>query len=206
MKVDIIILILIVIGFAVAIGVGVARSGHPPSDDGGPRTKANGEIDMDALEGWEPPSMAALIGKVGAPFAPKLLKRPVQVSGQAGAGLEAGTPGSLAVATSKKDMRIARLRLLSGSAAMVTYEGCKEDEDGRTCPQVACLCAPGTSLDEDDVDDCPDPWLKARRSADGDRLKCRPKNDDATTLIVYPEGGSIKIEPLAGDAATVQIR
>lgn len=205
MKVVIIILILIVIGFAVAIGVGVARSGHPPSDDGGPRTEANGELDMDALEEWEPPSMATVIGKLGAPFAPKLLKRPVRVSGQAGSGLEAGTPGSLAAATSKKDMRIARLRLLSGTAAMVTYEGCKEDVDGRTCPQVVCLCDLGMTFDADDVDDCPDPWLKARRAPD-DQLKCRDEKDDAGALIVYPEGGTIKIEPLVSDAATVQIR
>jgi hypothetical protein len=205
MKVVIIILVLIVIGFAVAIGVGVARSRHPPSDDGGPPTKTNGEIDMDALENWEPPSMASMIGTLGAPFAPKLLKRPVLVSGQAGSGLEAGTPGTLTATTSKKDMRIARLRLLSGSAAMVTYENCKEDVDGRTCPQVVCLCSLGMTFDEDDLDDCPAPWVKAR-SPDGDSLKCRREKDDANTLIVYPEGGTIKIEPLAGDTATVRIR
>jgi hypothetical protein len=202
MKVVIIILVLIVIGFAVAIGVGVARGSQAPSASGGPPTR-DGKIDEDALEDWEPPPMAALLGKVARPFAPKLLKSAVQVSGQAGSGLEGGTPGTLAVEPSKKDMRIARVSLVSGLAAKATY-ACIGG-DGKTCPQTVCLCASGSTPAEDDVDDCPEAWRKARRSGDGEHLAC-DKDDAAVAMVVYPEGGVIRIEPLASDTATVSIR
>ena len=202
MKVVIIILVLIVIGFAVAIGVGVAHGGQEPSASGAPPMK-NGEIDLDELEDWEPPSMAELLGKIARPFAPKLLKSAVQVSGQAGSGLQSGTAGRYEVEPSKKDMRIARLSLVAGDAAKATFE-CKGDEkEGQNCEQAVCLCAFGRNLDKDDVDDCPDPWLKARTK--GGKFTCRD-DDNATALVVYSGGGVIEIEPVAGEAATVSIR
>jgi len=202
MKVVIIILVLIVIGFAVAIGMGVARGSQAPSASGAPPTR-DGKIDEDALADWEPPPMAALLGKVAGPFAPKLLKSAVEVSGQAGSGLEGGRPGTLAVEPSKKDMRIARVNLVSGQAVKATYECI--GGDGRTCPQTVCLCAAGSTPSEDDVDDCPEAWRKAHRSGDGEHLAC-DKDDAAVAMVVYPEGGVIKIEPIASDAATVSIR
>ena len=202
MKVVIIILVLIVIGFAVAIGVGVARGAHGPSAGGGPPTR-DGKIDEDALEDWRPPPMAELLGKVARPFAPKLLKSAVQVSGRAGEGLESGTPGTLTVEPSKKDMRIARLTLVSGLAAKATYDCI--GGDGKTCPQAVCLCSSGSRPSEDDLDDCPDSWRKARRSGDGEHLACR-EDDDAVALIIYPQGGAIRIEPMASKTATVSIR
>lgn len=202
MKVVVIILVLIVIGFAVAIGVGVARGSQAPSASGGPPTR-DGKIDEDALEAWEPPPMAALLGKVARPFAPKLLKSTVQVSGRAGEGLAGGTPGTLAVEPSKKNMRIARVSLISGLAVKATYECI--GGDGKTCPQTVCLCASGSSPAEDDVEDCPEAWRKARRSGDGEHLAC-DKDDAAVAMVVYPEGGVIKIEPMVSDAATVSIR
>ena len=201
MKVVIIILVLIVIGFAVAIGVSVARSGQAPSESGAPPTAANGEIDMDELEDWEPPSMADLLSKIARPFAPKLLKSPVEISGQAGSGLQTGTAGRYEVEPAKKDMRIARLSLVAGSAAKATFK-CNEEKEGQNCEQAVCLCS-GKNLDEDDVDDCPDPWLKARTK--GDKFTCRD-DDNATALVVYSDGGVIEIEPVAGDAATVSIQ
>ena len=201
MKVVIIILVLIVIGFAVAIGVSVARSGQAPSESGAPPTAANGEIDMDELEDWEPPSMADLLSKIARPFAPKLLKSPVEISGQAGSGLQTGTAGRYEVEPAKKDMRIARLSLVAGSAAKATFK-CNEEKEGQNCEQTVCLCS-GKNLDEDDVDDCPDPWLKARTK--GDKFTCRD-DDNATALVVYSDGGVIEIEPVAGDAATVSIQ
>lgn len=201
MKVVIIILVLIVIGFAVAIGVGVARGGQAPSESGAPPTAANGEIDEDALEDWEPPSMAELLGKLARPFAPKLLKSPVEVSGQAGSGLQTGTAGRYEVEPSKKDMRIARLSLVAGAAAKATFECKGEEKEGQNCEQVVCLCAAKT-LEEDDVDDCPDPWLKARTKTG--KFICRD-DDDATALVVYSGGGVIEIEPVTGDTATVSI-
>jgi hypothetical protein len=202
MKLVIIILVLIVIGFAVAIGVGVARGSQAPSASGGPPTR-DGKIDEDALEDWRAPPMAELLGKVTRPFAPKLLKSAVQVSGQAGEGLRGGRPGTLAVEPSKKHMRIARVSLISGAAAKATYECI--GGSGKTCPQPTCLCVSGSRPDEDDVGDCPESWRKARRSGDGERLTCR-EDDDVVALVIYPEGGVIRIEPMASEAATVSIR
>ncbi len=202
MKVVIIILVLIVIGFAVVVGVSVARSGQAPSDSGAPPTAANGEVDLDALEDWEPPSMAELLGKIARPFAPKLLKSPVEVSGKAGSGLQMGTAGRYDVEPSKKDMRIARLSLVAGAAAKATFECKGEEKEGQKCKQTVCLCASKT-LVEDDVDDCPDPWLKARTKTG--KFICRD-DDNATALVVYSGGGVIKIEPIAGDTATVSIQ
>lgn len=202
MKVVIIILVLIVIGFGVAIGVGVARGGQSPSAGGGPPTR-DGKIDEEALEDWDPPPMAALMGKIARPFAPKLLKKAVEISGQAGSDLEAGTSGTLPVEASKKDMRIARVSLVSGQAVKATYE-CLGG-DGQTCPQAVCLCASGSSPAEDDMGDCPESWRKARRSGDGEHLACG-REDAAVALVVYPQGGTIRIEPLVSEAATVSIR
>ena len=203
MKVVIIILVLIVIGFAVAIGVGVARGGQAPSESGAPPTDANGEVDADALEDWVPPPMADVMSKLARPFAPKLLKSPIEVSGQAGSGLQTGTAGRYDVEPAKKDMRIARLSLVAGAAAKATFECKGEEKEGQNCEQTVCLCDSGRKLDEDDVDDCPDPWLKARTKTG--RFICRD-DDNATALVVYSGGGVIEVEPVAGDAATVSIR
>uniref|UniRef100_B0T1E5 Uncharacterized protein n=1 Tax=Caulobacter sp. (strain K31) TaxID=366602 RepID=B0T1E5_CAUSK len=203
MKVVIIILVLIVIGFAVAVGVGVARGGQEPSASGAPPTAANGEIDEDALEDWKPPSVAEVMGKLARPFAPKLLKSPVQVSGQAGSGLQSGVAGRYDVDPSKKDMRIARLSLVAGTAALATFKCHGDEKEGQTCEQAVCLCASGKAFDEDDVDDCPDPWRRARTK--GDKVICRD-GDDASALVVYSGGGVIEVEPVAGAAATVSIR
>jgi hypothetical protein len=199
MKGVIIILVLIVIGFAVAIGVGVARGHQAPSDSGGPPTR-NGEIDQDALEDWKPPSLAQAMNTVAAPFAPKLLKTPIEIPLQADQAA-----GRLEVEASKKDMRVARLRLIAGSAAKVTYVCLPRD--GRTCPQTVCLCALGSEFDADDVDDCPESWRKARTSGDGERLSCPADgHDDSASLVVYPEPGVISLEPLVSETATVRIR
>jgi hypothetical protein len=198
MKVVVIILVLIVIGFAVAIGVGVARGGQGPSAGGGPPTR-NGEIDEDALETWEPPSAAKVMNTLAAPFAPKLLKRPVEISARTGADAS-----RFDVEASKKDMRVARLNLTAGSAARVTYVCLPRD--GRTCPQTVCLCARGSNFDANDFEDCPDSWRKARTSGDGERLLCPGDgHDDAVSLVVYPESGTISLEPLVSEAATLQL-
>jgi hypothetical protein len=202
MKLVLIIVVLIVIGFAVAIGVGVARGSQAPSASGGPPTR-DGKIDEDALEDWTPPPMAALLGKVARPFAPKLLKSAVEVSGRAGSGLESGAPGMLTVEPSKKDMRIARVSLVSGLAVKATYE-CLEG-DGRTCPQAVCLCVADSRPAEDDMGNCPEAWRRSHRSGDGEHLAC-DKDDAAVAMVVYPQGGTIRIEPLVGEAATVSIR
>jgi hypothetical protein len=100
-------------------------------------------------------------------------------------------------------MRIARLTLVSGLAAKATYDCI--GGDGKTCPQAVCLCSSGSRPSEDDLDDCPDSWRKARRSGDGEHLACR-KDDDAVALVIYPQGGAIRIEPMASKTSTVSIR
>ncbi|WP_165186115.1 hypothetical protein [Caulobacter soli] len=204
MKVVIIVLILVVIGFVVAIGMAVYRATTPPAPPSahGPPTKSNGEIDDDALASWEPPPMAAIMGRLSRPFAPKLLKTPVEISGQAGSGLEADKPGQLAVAPADKAMRIARLRLVAGRAAIATYH-CVAGK-GETCDQVVCLCPQDAVVAADDAEACGDPWRKARSIGD-DKLRCR-KNDDDVSAVIYRTGGAISVVPMGGETATVSIR
>jgi hypothetical protein len=203
MKVVIIILILIVIGFVVAIGVAVYRATTPPAPPSahGPPTNSRGEIDKDALADWEPPSMAAVMGKVSRPFAPKLFKTASNVTA------EAGSESSLPVPSADKSMRIARLRLLAGRGAVVTYR-CEESDDddrqGETCPQVACLCPEKTILEEGEAKDCEESWRNARASGDG-RFVCRKDDDDVSTVI-YRDGGAIVVAPMGEQAAQVSIR
>jgi hypothetical protein len=211
MKVVIIILILIVIGFAVAIGVAVYRATTPPAPPSahGPPTSSDGKIDEDALANWEPPDIARLMGKVTRPFAPKLLKKAVEISGQAGSGLESDKPGELLIERSKKKMRIARLRLVAGQAAIATYqcgsiEKPDDAEQGETCPQAVCLCPEDAVLESDDAEACGDPWRNARAIGDG-KLRCR-KNDNDVSAVIYKRGGLIAITPISGESATVSIR
>lgn len=214
MKAVIIILVLVVIGFAVAIGVAVYRATTPPAPSAahGPPTTSSGEIDEDALATWEPPPMASVMAGLSRPFAPKLLKKAVDLTGQPGSGLAGDKPGELPIGRSDKKMRIARLRLVEGRGAVATYRcgaevetGEAEDEKaGENCPQVMCLCHEDTVLEEDEVEACEEPWRKARAIGD-DKFRCRKKDDDVAAVI-YRRGGVIQVAPMGEGAATVSIR
>lgn len=204
MKVVIIILVLIVIGFGVAIGVAVYRATTPPAPPSahGPPTGSDGKIDEDALANWDPPPMAEVMGKLSRPFAPKLFKKAINVT------VQAGSEGTQPIPPADKTMRITRLRLITGLGAVVTY-GCedKTDEEGRegeTCPQVACLCHEKTILDEDDVEDCEKPWRNARASGDG-KFVCRDKDDDVSAVI-YRDGGALVVKPMREETVEVSVR
>lgn len=204
MKAVIIILILVVIGFVVAIGVAVYRAVTPPAPPAahGPPTTSNGEIDEDALANWEPPPMAAVMGKLSRPFAPKLLKKAVELTGQPGSGLAGDTLGELPISPAGKNMRIARLRLVEGKGAIATYQ-CVAGK-GETCPQVACLCHEDAVLEDADVEACEESWRRARSIGD-DKFRCR-KNDDDVSVVIYRLGGRILIAPMGEQAATVSVR
>jgi hypothetical protein len=111
MKVVIIILVLIVIGFVVAIGVAVYRATTPPAPPAahGPPTTSAARSTRTRWRTWEPPPMAEAMGKLSRPFAPKLLKKAVEISGQPGSGLAGDKPGQLPIGPSDKKMRVARL-------------------------------------------------------------------------------------------------
>jgi hypothetical protein len=203
MKVVIIILILIVVGFVVAIGVAVYRATTPPAPPSahGPPTGSDGKIDEDALADWEPPSIAKVMGTLSRPFAPKLFKKTINVT------VAAGSEEAQQVPPADKGMRIARLRLITGLGAVATYKCEKSDDEGRegeTCPQPVCLCHENTVLDEDDVEDCEDPWRKARASGDG-KFVCHDKDDDVSAVI-YRDGGVIVVKPMREEAVEVSIR
>lgn len=212
MKVVIIILILVVVGFAVAIGVAVYRATTPPAPPSahGPPTDRNGNIDEDALADWKPPPMADFMGRVTRPFAPKLLKKTVEISGQPGSDLEGDKPGALPIDPSDKKMRIARLRLLAGQGAIARYE-CgplrdpSEVGDQETCPQVVCLCPEGAVLEEGDVEDCDASWRNARSKEGDSKFHCR-ENDDDVSAVIYRRGGRIEIRPIGSQPSTVSIR
>jgi hypothetical protein len=203
MKVVIIILVLIVIGFVVAIGVAVYRATTPPAPPSahGPPVGSDGEIDRDVLETWDPPPMAMIMGELSRPFAPKLLKKTVEISGQPGSGLEADKAGELPIAAADKALRIARLRLVEGRGAVATYR-CVPAK-GEKCPQVACLCREDTILDEDEVEACEKSWRRARSNSDG-KFVC--KKDDDVSAVIYRRGGVILVTPMGERPATVSIR
>jgi hypothetical protein len=204
MKVVIIILVLIVVGFVVAIGVAVYRATTPPAPPSahGPPTGSDGKIDEDALAKWEPPPMAAVMGRLSRPFAPKLFKEAITVTGEAGS-----ESAPLPIAPADKNMRIARLRLITGLGAVVTYR-CEESDDegreGETCPQAVCLCHENTVLQEDDVETCEEPWRNARASGDG-KFVCREKDDDVSAVI-YRDGGAIVVTPMREETVEVSVR
>ncbi|HWU14440.1 MAG TPA: hypothetical protein VN157_10575 [Caulobacter sp.] len=204
MKAVIIILVLVVIGFVVAIGVAVYRATTPPAPPAahGPPTSSNGEIDEDALASWTPPPAVDVMGKLSRPFAPKLLKKAVELTGRPGSGLAGDTPGELPIDPAGKEMRIARLRLVEGRGAMATYQ-CVAGK-GETCPQVACLCHDHAVLEEADVEACETSWRRARSTADG-KFLCR-KNDDDVSVVIYRLGGRILVAPMGEQAATVSVR
>ncbi len=205
MKVVIIILILVVIGFVVAIGVAVYRATTPPAPPSahGPPTNSQGEIDEDALADWEPPSMAAVMGRLSRPFAPKVFKQAVVVEFAGAAGEGGDEPKATPVPAADKDMRIARLRLLAGRGAIADLRG-HVPREGETSPQPVCLCSPGPLLEADEVDDCEDAWRKARATSD-DKFLCRAKDDDVSAVI-YRSGGAITVKPMGEQAVTVSIR
>jgi hypothetical protein len=195
MKVVIIIMVLIVVGFAVAIGVAVYRATTPPAPPSahGPPTDSNGDIDKDALATWEPPPMAAVMGRLSRPFAPKLFKKAIEITDQS---------GELAVPSADKGMRIARLRLIEGQGAVATYR-CEPGE-GETCPQPVCLCHEDTVLEAGDVGDCEEPWRNARAIGD-DKFRCRAKDDDVSAVI-YRSGGAIALTPMGDQPVRVSVR
>ncbi|HWW26078.1 MAG TPA: hypothetical protein VNZ85_09325 [Caulobacter sp.] len=193
-----------VIGFVVAIGVAVYRATAPPPPPAahGPPTSRDGAIDKDALANWEPPPMAEVMGKLSRPFAPKLLKKAFELTGQPGSGLAGDTPGELPISPAEKDMRIARLRLVEGRGAIATYQ-CVAGK-GEICPQVACLCHEHMVLGEADVEACETSWRRVRSTADG-KFLCR-ENDDDVSVVIYRLGGRILVAPMGEQAATVSIR
>jgi hypothetical protein len=205
MKVVIIILILIVVGFVVAIGVAVYRATTPPAPPSahGPPTGSDGKIDEDALAEWEPPSIAKVMGKLSRPFAPKLFKEAVEVTGRAGSGLAGDKPGEVQVPPADKGMRIARLRLIEGKGAVAIYQ-CVPTQEGETCPQRVCLCPENRILETDEVSECEEPWRKARAIGD-DQFRCREKDDDVSAVI-YRLGGTILVTPMGEQPARVSVR
>lgn len=197
MRLVLVILVLVAVGFALTIGLGVSGgSGPGDGSNGAPPTKANGEVDEDRLEDWQPPSLADGLNSLLSPFAPGLELAQPHVA------LAAGSTGNRAVPRAGDDMRIARLRLTQGLGAVVTAT-CLPAK-GRTCPQSACLCRPGAVVDESVVGACPEPWRKARRGGDG-RIRCRD-DDDEGRLIAYPEGGALQATPLGNGGADLDIR
>lgn len=205
MKVVIIILVLIVIGFAVAVGVAVYRATTPPAPPSahGPPTDSDGKIDEDALADWEPPSMADVLAKVSRPFAPKVFKKAVDVTlrsdGEQGGAKSEIVPVPLA----DKDMRIARLRLITGQGAIATYTAPIPGE-GQKSPQHVCLCFENTVLDADEVEVCGKPWLDARPAEDG-KVRCREKDDDVSA-VVYRSGGVIEVTPVGDQQVKLTVR
>lgn len=111
-----------------------------------------------------------------------------------------GATREAAVARGGDGLRVARMRLDTGSAALVRYH-CQELDDADECPQAIALCTAGTVLDAAGMQDVDRRWRQARQAA-GNRLRCRA-GDEAGRLVVYPQGGRLEATAPLGRARIV---
>lgn len=190
MRLLIIILVLVGVAFAAVIAFGSLRSpesGNPPPSD------------QEALEekGWDdPPDWTVAMNAVMSPFAPGLEMNPSRVSVNAGAEVERRAPAA------DEDLRIARLALTAGRGIAVEYD-CREEE-GRSCPQKACLCPSGATFTDAEIGDlCTDGWEKRRKSGGG--VRCGAEDAEAS-IVIYPEGGKLFFRALGPADAKAEFR
>ena len=193
MRAVLIVLVVLGLAFAGLMIFGVVRHGgeaRAADASGAAPPMRDGEVDKDALEDWRPPDMAGAMARLLSPLAPR-----IGFAGNIEAPPAAAFPARRhAPAGTSDDLRIVRVERVSGAPMRVSHH-CAE-ADGRECPEVVCLCAPGFTYDEDLFDGCSDGWKRRRRSGD-DRLLCRA-GDDAATLVIYREGGPIAFSGLGG--------
>jgi hypothetical protein len=195
MKVVIVVLVVIALAFAFVAIQGGTRSDAPQQGQcAPPKITGDGssDEDMDAVSKWTPCGTASLLGKITAPFAPKVkLTDPTIV-------LTKGTSDMRFFAASTSDMRVARVQVLQRGAMLVSVTCIQKD--GRSCPKPICICAPGASFGKSEIGSCPEFW----RDAHADGASCKP--DDATTsLNVYPEAGTLSFTALGEFGATAQV-
>jgi hypothetical protein len=192
-KIVIIVLVVLTLAFAFVAIQGGTRSDAPTDSCTPPQMHGNGDDDdIAAFSKWKPCSGASLLGKITAPFAPKVkLVNPTILLGQ-----NAGA--SRPFASSSSDMRVARVELV-GSGAMRVSVTCLP-KSGRTCPKAVCICAPGASFSQSQIGSCPQPF----RDSHGNGGSCTA--DDATTsLNVYPEAGALSFTALGDLGATARV-
>jgi len=196
-RVLVIVLIVLGIAFAGVVIFGMARDrdgARQPTQmsNGAPPTDEDGDVDEDALEEWDPPSASEAMAKLFSPFAPRIKLDPpaFDVGDNALSPTRRGVPRDRGAG--KDDMRIARIRWVSGAPVLATHD-CSRDEG---CPEKICLCPGGATYDEDRFDGCPEGWIRRRRASD-DKLRCRA-GDEAGSLVIYREGGSIEFLGLDG--------
>lgn len=197
MRVVIIVLVVVAVGFAVVALWGGMRTGSA-SDNCAPPPSGNGEITEDSLDGWHPCNTTAWLGKVTAPFAPKLkLARPQIV-------LAAGGTDSRVIAAYHpwigSDMRVAHIAMQSAGGVLVQYH-CPF-KAGRTCSDPVCICAEGSRFTALQIGACRASW-RARHILAG---ICRAQSAE-TSFPIYPEaGGTLGFAALGGTGAIVSVK
>jgi hypothetical protein len=153
----------------------------------GPPTTSDGKIDEDALATWEPPPMAAVMGKPVAPVRAETAEEGRRV-GSTRLRLAGELPGQRRSVLRQGHAHRPSAPGRRVLAAIVTYR-VRSPRTGRARPatQVACLCHDKTVLQGGDVEACEEPWRKAR-AIDDDKFVCR-ENDDDVSAVIYRRAG-----------------
>jgi hypothetical protein len=186
MKAVLIVLAIVAAAFVAVIVYGANRddTATTPASGSAPPMRG-GELDEDALEDWDPPSLGPVVGSLSKRFVPPIEVQDPEVSV---GGL---STASRTVPPSDDKLRVARLQLVGGQSARIT--AAQPDEDDATL----CLCRPHRAIVESDLAGCSDRWVARQRAHD-----CEDGADQGS-LVFKERGGTLVFA--SGQPARVRV-
>jgi hypothetical protein len=186
MKAVLIVLAIVAAAFVAVLVYGANRDEPATTTaSGSAPPMRGGELDEDALEDWDPPSLGPVVGSLSKKFVPPIeLENPeVSVGGLSTA--------SRTVPPSDDKLRIARLALVAGQSARIIASQPGEKD------ATLCLCRPHRAIVESDLSGCSDRWIakqRARNCEDG---------ADQGSLVFKGRGGALVFA--SGQPARVRV-
>ncbi|MBA2920485.1 hypothetical protein GON01_02120 [Sphingomonas sp. MAH-20] len=174
MKLVLIVLAIIAAAFVAVVVYGANRDDTATtSSSGAAPPMRGGDLDEDAVEGWEAPELGPFLGSLTRRFTPPVEVRDPEVSV---GGL---LPQTRHVDASKDKLRVARLVLVAGRSARI--KASQPGPDGKPL----CLCRPHMPIVESDFAGCSDRWLATQR-----KENCKEGADEGT-LVFKQAGGDL---------------